>query len=492
VGLADEKESLVAGLLRALVEDTDASVQVEAIWALKRTARPSQRVLRGLGRAMCSAHEQVASEAVSCLYLIHADVMPALRVAFSGENPCSRPELISHVREIGPAARPLVPALVRLLQHRNSNTRIAAACALLAIDHRRYGPRVDALFSHDFPGLRTAFTPCFPEERLTSARDLFPRTTARAARMLKSGTPLEQHHALSFAITVGPHARAMVPEVEKFLRSVTKQWGDDLIGTHAVLAMVALGHPEKAVGPLLRVMRADERKEAEGRRLLQRLGPAARAATPYVRARMCQSEGHHRACWAATLWAIGHKEVGRVKTLDTRQEALNALIALLGDSDTGVRCSAADALAEIGPEAARAVPALVRWWKDKEKFEPTNSIVEALGAIGPAAAPAEKALCALLAPGSPLRRYDVGRALHRIKPGHPLIVPAILHDIDEPSHRGLVFLEFRAPEEMGRHARKAGPRLVRLLRHHDVRLSHPASVALWKIDPVLARKVGAW
>src|SRR5262249_40922079 len=146
---ADEKEPVVAGLLRALEKDKVADVRAEALGALMRTARPTVSVLRALGRALRDPDERVGLETAYYLEDRKVDVMPALRVAFSGEKPCATPRVIQIVRQLGAKARPLAPALLGLLWHRDPETRGEAAAALLVIDRRAFGRAVDAAFIRD-------------------------------------------------------------------------------------------------------------------------------------------------------------------------------------------------------------------------------------------------------------------------------------------------------------------------------------------------------
>ena len=87
------------------------------------------------------------------------------------------------------------------------------------------------------------------------------------------------------------------------------------------------------------------------------------------------------------------------------QECLSALVAALGDSDSDVRGWAAQAIGEIGADAAEAVPALVSLLRNGDEGS-RNSACIALRKIGPAAKGALPALRdALSDPSSDVRRF---------------------------------------------------------------------------------------
>jgi HEAT repeat protein len=76
------------------------------------------------------------------------------------------------------------------------------------------------------------------------------------------------------------------------------------------------------------------------------------------------------------------------------------LIVLLGDADLRKRLFAADRLAKLGPKAAPATAALVRRAKDRlEDLGVRNSAVNALAAVGPGARDAVEPLTELLRRG---------------------------------------------------------------------------------------------
>ena len=85
----------------------------------------------------------------------------------------------------------------------------------------------------------------------------------------------------------------------------------------------------------------------------------------------------------------------RASTLTARSWS-HAARGQLAESPFGVRMTAADDLAWLGPKAAAAVPALLRALADVATDEAKVRLIEALGAIGPGAAEARPVLLAQL------------------------------------------------------------------------------------------------
>jgi HEAT repeat protein len=263
------------------------------------------------------------------------------------------------------------------------------------------------------------------------------------------------------------------------------------VRSYAGFALIAMGRADKVRQRWLRG-NSLRRRTDDACMWLTECGRAPSDVSRVVREELRGAKGMRRVELAACLWHIGGKVVGRVRALDTRQAGLDVLIGSVKSEDSDVRACAMRAIKEIGPEASRAVPALIGRLRAKAPFpEEHLQTAQALGAIGPAAWPAEKWLCSLLERGDVCLQFEVACALHRIKSGHPAAVGTLQRLI-----RGRCQLapgdavEFLG--EMGKHARPATPQLVRLLRHAEIGLSAKASTALWKIDPALARKVGAW
>jgi HEAT repeat protein len=109
------------------------------------------------------------------------------------------------------------------------------------------------------------------------------------------------------------------------------------------------------------------------------------------------------------------------------EEAVPALIESLADEDEGVRWAAVSALREIGPQAADAVPVLIQALQD-EDYEVRQAAGSALGRMGPEAIPA---LIRALGDEDANVRQGVSQALGLIGPEAKESVPHLVQALEE-------------------------------------------------------------
>ncbi len=115
---------------------------------------------------------------------------------------------------------------------------------------------------------------------------------------------------------------------------------------------------------------------------------------------------------------------GSAVRLFADEPTVEELTKLLGSGDAGAQLKAEDALAELGPSAAHAVPALIK------ALGSTNEEVQwhaaaALSEIGPAAKDAVQPLTAALKSSSPMVRGHAAHALEEIGPPAQSAVPEL-------------------------------------------------------------------
>jgi HEAT repeat protein len=116
--------------------------------------------------------------------------------------------------------------------------------------------------------------------------------------------------------------------------------------------------------------------------------------------------------------------LGRVRPVEP--ETVAALARALRDLDHGVRMNAGAALRSMGPEAAGAVPALVDAIERTTDFG-RGRFIDAVGAIGPAAAAAEPVLRRLLLDSDDaFLRVTLATALARIGSPAADLLPGVL------------------------------------------------------------------
>jgi hypothetical protein len=160
--------------------------------------------------------------------------------------------------------------------------------------------------------------------------------------------------------------------------------------------------------------------------------------------------------------------------------AVPVLVNFVETSDRSIkRSNALWALREIGPQAAEAVPALIRMLNQRGEGEHPEAVANALGGIGPGARAAVPALAKLRADDDKRIRSAAARALSRIDPTVVAAVAALVEALDSDS-------EADACESLGRMgpvARAALPALEAKVRQweKDERLRAAAAEAIKKI-----------
>lgn len=185
-----------------------------------------------------------------------------------------------------------------------------------------------------------------------------------------------------------------------------------------------------------------------------------------------------------------------------------------------VRRNAAEALAEIGPEARAAVPALVGVLRQRGDYY-LDPYFRALGRIGPDASDAIPALKEILQDGNPGARLAAARALAKIDPREARVflpvltefqkdsqprfhlsasvalwelkleadspVPALMELLKQP---GEAYTTTELLGDLGPAARESIPSLEKVLRHESISYRRRAANAIRKIDPEAWDRIG--
>ena len=175
--------------------------------------------------------------------------------------------------------------------------------------------------------------------------------------------------------------------------------------------------------------------------------------------------------------------------------AVPALIEALRDPKAGVREKTAEALGEIGPEAASAVPALIEALKDREARVRKNAAwTLAFGKIGPEAASAVPALIEALKDREARVRENAAAALAVIGPKAASAVPALIEALKDREARVRKNAAWAlAFGKIGPEAASAVPALIEALkdREAEVRKNAARALAFGKIGPEAAPAVPA-
>jgi HEAT repeat protein len=152
---------------------------------------------------------------------------------------------------------------------------------------------------------------------------------------------------------------------------------------------------------------------------LSEIGEAARAAVPRV-IELCNV---HR-----TEAGIGFGAANALAKIGRDDpDAIAAVIARIDSKDRDVVFNAVSRVAEIGPAAGAAVPRLVALYKHRNShWQFRMHLLEALAALGPAAAEARPLLEKALRDGEVRLRYGAALALGMIGPAGKAAVPVLL------------------------------------------------------------------
>jgi HEAT repeat protein len=146
--------------------------------------------------------------------------------------------------------------------------------------------------------------------------------------------------------------------------------------------------------------------------------------------------------------------------------AASKVVPFLQDADEEICVAALQALGQIGPEPTLALPALITALGARS-LPIRRAAAEAVGQMGAAGRESAPVLAKLL-PAAGLERLEIARALGRVDPENPDIVPAVLPLLGhaDPERR------LQAAEvltESAARAQAAGPALMGLLKEPDSR-----------------------
>jgi HEAT repeat protein len=391
--------------------------------------------------------------------------------------------LLSRVRGMGSAARPLAPAVLPLLHEGESGVWWSAAETLIAIDPDGAGLWVVAALAY------RASAGDMDLESLTCIWALgqcggSPASVAALRRLLKHKDEVRRACAAKQLGQLGRKAAAAAADLVAALNDAEQG-----VRLKAALALVRIGRPGKAVAVLVRAMNdgCGDALWEQAVGAFAEAGPAARLAVPLLGKALAEKNVRKRLHAAGALWHVGRPVRRGAVVFDPRQRALRVLLDTASDPTADHWRLAARLLGRIGPAAAAATPALVRVARDCKDQQKQEQALDTLGALGRAGRGAEPVLQALLRDEQPDVRLAAARALWRVHPHHPLVVPAVLEIARWcPCHSGGA-AELLA--EVGPDARPAVPWLLHARREDDG-LFEAATRALAKIDPDAARKAG--
>jgi HEAT repeat protein len=208
-----------------------------------------------------------------------------------------------------------------------------------------------------------------------------PDAVSAAVAAVVNGSPFRAGKCLDVAFraeaakalgNIGLESPAVVPEL---LRLLEKD-ADAGVRTEAARGLGKIGEgaaaARRALAAVLRDTCGGEALRAAAAWALARVAPAAPGTAAALTAAANDRSGHVGVCAAEALWKVSGASSGAVLALAARLD------------DLAVRHAAAHALYRIGPEAKRALPALLAAAKTKDRLF-RQSVIMALRKIDPEA-----------------------------------------------------------------------------------------------------------
>lgn len=394
----------------------------------------------------------------------------------------------------GPAAKGAVPALDRLLNHKDPYARWDGIVAL-----RKIKPLTPA----DIPKLVERLTESSMESGLyniEALKHLGPGAAPALAGTLGSDGKDVRRRAAHTLGEFGPEAKPALPALRKLLR-------DEDVRTRvsAARAIWQIAEDTESAVPVL----AAALKDAEWilrsaiLRTLGEIGPAAREAVPAIRDVVAQKHFVTSLWGAVALGRIGvahrdtvlllfdllaltrlgdHDSLAAVSALRRLgAPAVPVLREKLQGEDSDSRALAAHVLGEMAPGAADAIPDLIAALNDPVQSV-RGSAVRALSRFGPAAAPAVPTLMDMLEREED-RRGQVASALAAIGPQARPALVLLIQLLERERHARTRRCIIQAIGAVGAGAATIVPVLSKALNDKEEHVRAEAAEALGKLGP---------
>ena len=369
-------EATLAAIIDKL-NDPDAQVRRTVVSALRNIADRKQ-VLPLIVKTLEDEDPAVVMPALHMLAEAGPDVVPALVEAL--DNKEARYWACLVLEELGPAAKPAVPALQKVLGDERPEVRLQAVIALAEIgpDAKAAMPDIVKLMADREPGVVYAATFALGKigdpstidhlSRAAESDDRFlkllgmwalarldkdnpQRTQAAAVDLVRALAETDQgfrEMAARALADLGAPNELIASEVEKLTAAADHETVDRVTS-----ALASLG--PRVVPFAVKGLNVKERR-TNSLRLLSRVGPEAAPAVPELIALLNDEDPQTRIETLFTLGAIG----------PGAKSAVGAAAASLGDENQEVQLAAGYCLGRMGADAKEAAPSLRKLLESKD------------------------------------------------------------------------------------------------------------------------------
>ena len=358
--------------------------------------------------------------------------------------------------ELGPAAEPALPGLIRVLERQEEDS-LAVADALGVLGPVAK-PAIPALIKALHSGTYSA------AYALTQIAPDAPEVVRALLENLANPAQAQRDQTV-FALQKVKMDKALL---EAILVEAAESDRDAHVRSTCAFGLYNLG----AASPRARQIVAAWRKETRAS-----LAVNTNAATV---GELIQMVRHPQSRFDESQALTQLKQLGPAAV-----EAVPTLIEVLDQGEDAYRSSAAMALAAIGPAAREAIPALLRALASDDRYT-YGSSAYALGMMGPAARAAIPDLRKALGDPDPRLRLQAAVALWRIDAAYTADsvqgLTQLLEHLPPEIEQTWIYI-VKTLGEIGPPAQSAVPALRQFLRERQDPRPVAVAHALWRIDP---------
>ncbi len=544
---------LAKAALPALVlvlQDSDDFVRLLAAEALLRIEPKQQEALTTLVKALKHPDSAVRASAAEALGFIGHWARPATAdlsaTMLTDKDALTRGSAATALSSIKPEAASAIPALVKALKDPDEGVRFWAAGALPQFGRQTriaLPALAEAVKSSEAPVRYSAYLGLrwFGDAGVAALCDALRNKSAPdreeyAYMLSKIGTRTkasfptllpflwdrdrEVRFNSAMALSLLDQERGADPAVTVLCQLLREhdweKFGGSALGNNLIDALATFGSKARQAVPLLCQLMENYYARKEAAIALGRIGPQAQAAVPLLKKAMKEESSEVCVQAALALWKITGKPETSVrfltKLMETPKAGDNLLIRFMRQDEI------IEALAEIGPPAKVAVPALKKHFhfiggplvgsgakalwrmghKDqilqnlidnlKKKDYPGPSIAD-LATFGPEAKAALPALTPYLKNEDVSLRMSAAVAVCRIGGPSAEAISVLTQGLADES-RTVSLAAANHLGELGPLAKDAAPALVKALAHEDFDVYQAAVQALNWINPEAAVRAG--